>query len=74
MAESNAAYNTLVLKSVNEVNIKDTGHEWIEDGKPIGLDLLLVCRQTLKVQLSKSVANTELGRSVIRGGVLAHLW
>jgi hypothetical protein len=35
MAESDTANNTLVLKSVDEINIEHTRYLWIEDRKPI---------------------------------------
>lgn len=66
MAESDAADNALMLKGVDEINIKHTRHFWVENGKPICLDLLLVCGETLKVQLRQCIAN-----SVVELGVLA---
>ena len=74
MAESNAAYYTLVLECVNKIHIKDTRHQWVEDGEPICLDLLLVSRQTLKIQFRQSISNTELSSSVVGGRVLTDLW
>jgi hypothetical protein len=69
VAESNTADDALVLKSVNEVDIKNTGNQWVEDSKPIRLDLLLVGGKTLKIQLSKSISNAELSSPVVRNGV-----
>ncbi len=60
MAESDTAYNTFVLESVYEINIKHARNFWVEDRKPIRLDLLLMSRETLKIQLRQCVANSEL--------------
>jgi hypothetical protein len=69
VAESNTTDNAFVLKSVNEIHIKDAGHQWVKDSKPISLYLLLMGRKALKVQLSKGVSNAELSSSVVRNGV-----
>ena len=50
VTESNTAHYTLMLKSMDEINIEHTGHFWIEDRKPILLYLFLRRRQTLEVQ------------------------
>jgi len=60
MAESDTADYTLVLKSVKEINIEDSRDFWVEDGKPIGFDLLLVGWQSLQVQFGKRVSHSEL--------------
>lgn len=73
MAESNTAYNTLVLESVNKVHIEYTRDCRVEDGKPIRLDLLLVGGKALKIQFGESVTHAELGSSVIRNWV-SNLW
>jgi len=60
VTKANAADNTLVLKGVKEINIQNSWNFWVEDGKPIRLDLLLVGRQTFQVQFGKSISNSEL--------------
>jgi hypothetical protein len=42
VAEADAAHNTLVLKSVDKINIKYAGYLRVEDSKPVRLDFLLV--------------------------------
>lgn len=45
-AEPHAADHTLVLESVNQINIQNTGHRLVENGPPIVLDLLDVAWET----------------------------
>lgn len=55
-AEPHAADHTLVLESVNQINIQNTGHRLVENGPPIVLDLLDVAWETLGVQVAQCVA------------------
>ena len=58
MTETNAADDTLVLKSVDEIDVKHTRNFWVENGEPIRVDLLLMVRKTLEIKLRKSIANS----------------
>jgi len=60
MAESDTAYYTFMLKSVNQINIEHTRNFRVEDGKPIGLDLLLMSWETLKIQFCQSITDSVL--------------
>lgn len=51
VAESDTAYHTLMLKGVDEVDVEHTWDTRVENGKPIGLDLLLMRGQSLEIQL-----------------------
>jgi hypothetical protein len=44
VAESNTANNTLMLKSVDKINIQHTRNLWVENCEPIRFNLLLVGR------------------------------
>jgi hypothetical protein len=49
MTEAHTADYTFMGKGVEEINVKNSRHSWIEDGKPIVRHLLLVRRQALKI-------------------------
>jgi hypothetical protein len=72
MTESDTADDTLVLKSVEKINIENSWDFWVEDGKPIGFDLLLVGWQTLQIQFGKRISNSELG--MLSWHWVANLW
>lgn len=59
VTEANTAHDTLMMESVDKINIKNTRHTWIEDRKPILFNLLLVGRQALKVQLCKRISDAD---------------
>ena len=66
VAEANAADYTLVLQSVEEINVKNPWNLRVEDGEPIRLDLLLVIREALEVQLCQCISNIRNVRVVRR--------
>lgn len=57
LAEPNAANDTLVLKIVNKIHIKDTRNPRIENREPIGTFTLLVGRQTVRIQVGESITD-----------------
>jgi hypothetical protein len=73
VAESDTAYNALVLEGMDKIHIEDAGYHGVKNSKPICLDLLLMSWQALEIQLSKRISNTELSSSVIRDWV-SDLW
>lgn len=50
--EANTADNGLVLKSVEEINIEELWHSWVENGEPIAINFLLALWQTLQIEFS----------------------
>ena len=50
--EANAADDGLVLEGVEQVDIKELWHSWVENGEPISINLLLALRQALEIELS----------------------
>ena len=71
MAKPDTAHHTLVLEGVNQINVKYTRHFWIKDRKPIRFHLLLMCWQTLEIQLRQCIANAEL--RMLRGTRVSNL-
>ena len=72
MTESNTAHDTLVLESVEKIHIQYARNLGVEDREPIGLDLLLVCWETLKIQFCQSISDSEL--VVLIWHWVANLW
>ena len=66
VAEANAADDALVLQSVEQINVKNPWNLRVEDGEPIRLDLLLVVREALEVQLCQCISNISNVRVIRR--------
>ncbi len=47
--EANTADDTLVLKRVQQVDIKNPWHSWVVNGEPVALDLLLAVWKTIQI-------------------------
>jgi hypothetical protein len=48
-AESHTAHDALVLKGVDEIHVQSARNGWVENGKPVRLDLLAVSWQLLEI-------------------------
>lgn len=64
VAEAHAADDALMLQSVEQIDVKNPWNLRVEDGEPIGLDLLLVIREALEVQLCQCISNISNMRVV----------